>query len=90
MPRPETPYTTPRLSGFMLIRQRRKLLVEKKATDARVRELTRVRDDARVKSAVSGKGWDKERMALGIAESGLIYVTKTIARIERELGYPQS
>ena len=90
MPRPETPYTTPRLSGFMLIRQRRKLLVEKKATDARVRELTRVRDDARVKSAVSGKGWDKERMALGLAERGLISINKTVMRIEKELWHIQS
>lgn len=90
MPKPKKPKEKPCLSRFMLMRQHRRLSAEKQAKDARVRELTRVRDNARENATTSGKGWDKEQRALDKAERGPIFINQKIMEIKRKLGSPQN
>jgi hypothetical protein len=74
----------------MMMRKRGALLAEKQARDAKVRELTKIRDDAREHAKSSGKSWDNEQRALSLAERGVVFTNKTIARLEKELGLQQS
>ena len=89
MPQPKKPVEKTCLSGFMLMKRHRKLLIEKRTRDTNVKELTRARDGAREKTLISGKSDDRAQRALGIAESGLIAINRKMQTIEKELGYPQ-
>jgi hypothetical protein len=90
MPKPIKSKERRNLSKFMMMRQHGALLAEKHGRDIRIRELTKVRDDAREHAAVSGKSWDNERRALDLAESRLAIINKAITRLEKELGNAQS
>ena len=90
MPKPNKPIEKRCLSGFMLMRQHKNLLAEKQVKDARVKELTSVKNDARGNAIASGKKWDKEQRDLGTAESRLVFINRAITRIEKELSHQQS
>ncbi len=84
-----TPKGKQYLSQFILLRNHRKLLVAKRVSDVRVRELTNARDRARQDTTVSDKSMEGAQKALDAAERGLVFINKRLAEIGKALGYPQ-
>jgi hypothetical protein len=80
-----TPKGKQYLSQFILIRHRRKLLSERRVAEIKVRELTRMRDDA----AAADKSNDRDLKSLDRAASGLVFINSRILKIEKALGHPQ-
>ncbi len=84
-----TPKGKQYLSQFILLRNHRKLLAEKRVSDSKVRELTNARDHTRQDAMASDESRSRTQKALDAAESGRVFINKRLAEIGAALGYPQ-